>query len=74
MDSNNELEEVEKTDASLTSTKWLAGCLYADTRGVFQPAQGDKGVETGHKIMMFLLSATGALHVSGLCGWTGEPC
>ncbi|KEY74035.1 hypothetical protein S7711_02625 [Stachybotrys chartarum IBT 7711] len=66
MDSNNELEEVEKTDASLASTKWLAGCLYADTKGVFQPVQGDNGVETGQKIMMFLLSATGALHIYAL--------
>ncbi|KAI9163123.1 Protein cft1 [Paramyrothecium foliicola] len=66
MDSNNELEEIEKTDPNLTSTKWLAGCLYSDTKGAFQPLQGDKGTETQEKIMMFLLSAMGALHIYSL--------
>ena len=61
---NNELEEVDKTDDVLLSTKWFAGCLFADTQGVFQPFQGDKGTEVGEKIMMFLLSSRGALHVS----------
>ncbi|KAF4975163.1 hypothetical protein FZEAL_8018, partial [Fusarium zealandicum] len=65
IDSNNELEEVEKTDASLQNTKWHSGCLYTDTKGAFQPSAGDKGVET-EKIMMFLLSSTGALHVYAL--------
>lgn len=69
IDSSNELEEVEKTDDTLLSTKWLAGCLYTDTSGVFQPSLGDKGTET-EKTMMFLLSSTGALHVSGMrLGW-----
>ncbi|KAM5355087.1 hypothetical protein ACJ41O_001733 [Fusarium nematophilum] len=65
IDSNNELEEVEKTDTTLQNTKWHAGCLYADTKGSFQPVTGDKGAET-EKIMMFLLSSTGALHVYAL--------
>lgn len=63
IDSNNELEEVEKMDATLQNTKWHSGCLYADIKGAFQPSAGDKGAET-EKIMMFLLSSTGALHVS----------
>jgi cleavage and polyadenylation specificity factor subunit 1 len=63
IDSNNELEEVEKMDDTLKNTKWHAGCLYADTKGAFQPVS-DKG-ET-EKIMMFLLSSTGALHVYAL--------
>jgi cleavage and polyadenylation specificity factor subunit 1 len=63
IDSNNELEEVEKMDATLQNTKWHSGCLYADTKGAFQPNASDKGVET-EKLMMFLLSSTGALHVS----------
>ncbi|KAJ3538308.1 hypothetical protein NM208_g5960 [Fusarium decemcellulare] len=65
IDSNSELEEVEKTDATLQNTKWHAGCLYVDTKGTFQPAAGDKGTEI-QKIMMFLLSSTGALHVYAL--------
>lgn len=60
----NELEEVERVDAKLTSTKWQAGCLYSDTKGVFQPSVGDKGADLGEHVMMFLLSASGALHVS----------
>lgn len=63
IDSNNELEEIEKTDGPLTSTKWANGCLYADTKGVFQDSQGDKGKDS-EKVVMFLLSSTGALHVS----------
>ncbi|KAL7759347.1 hypothetical protein ACKLNR_009437 [Fusarium oxysporum f. sp. zingiberi] len=65
IDSNNELEEVEKMDATLQNTKWHSGCLYADTKGAFQPNASDKGAET-EKIMMFLLSSTGALHVYAL--------
>lgn len=65
IDSNNELEEAERTDAVLTSTKWVSGCLYTDTTGVFQESQGDKGTEA-EKIMMFLLSSSGALYVSYL--------
>ncbi|GKU03346.1 unnamed protein product [Fusarium langsethiae] len=65
IDSNNELEEVEKMDATLQNTKWHAGCLYADTKGAFQLNASDKGAET-EKIMMFLLSSTGALHVYAL--------
>jgi cleavage and polyadenylation specificity factor subunit 1 len=62
IESNNDLEEVEKTDSILTTTKWQAGCLYTDSTGAFQ-AVTDKGTEAGSKIMMFLLSSTGALYV-----------
>lgn len=63
IDSNNELEEVEKVDDNLLATKWLAGCLYNDTKGTFKPTAGNKGADADN-IMMFLLSAAGALHVS----------
>ncbi|KND87333.1 Protein cft1 [Tolypocladium ophioglossoides CBS 100239] len=66
IDSNNELEEVEKTDSSIQSTKWVAGCLYNDSQGVFGPSLGDEGQEVGDKIMMFLLSSSGALHIYAL--------
>ncbi|KAM0342432.1 hypothetical protein ACHAPU_009619 [Fusarium lateritium] len=65
IDSNNELEEVEKMDTTLQNTKWHAGCLYTDTKGAFQPNTSDKGAEA-EKIMMFLLSSAGALHVYAL--------
>lgn len=57
-DDNNELEEIEREDDALLATKWLTGCLYTDTTGVF-----DKNQESGENVMMFLLSTTGALYV-----------
>lgn len=63
IDKDNELEEVEKEDETLVSTKWLAGCLYADTYGVFEETRSDKGIRVKGGIKMFLLSATGVLHV-----------
>ncbi|KAH7001198.1 CPSF A subunit region-domain-containing protein [Ilyonectria destructans] len=65
IDSNNEIEEVEKT-STLSTTKWQAGCLYTDTQGTFQPIGGDKGADAEDKVMMFLLSSAGALHVYAL--------
>lgn len=60
---NNELEEVDKDGSPLNSTKWSSGCLYKDTKGVFQSS---KGSGTGETIMMFLLSSSGALHIYAL--------
>lgn len=59
---NEELEEVDKPDGVLTSTKWQAGCLYADSQGTFQPLQSEDS-HIDEKTIMFLLSTTGALHV-----------
>jgi cleavage and polyadenylation specificity factor subunit 1 len=73
IDSSNELEEVEKTNQALISTKWLAGCLYNDIKGVFQSSHGDKGTEVGEKTMMFLLSSAGALHVSSFSDFSHKP-
>jgi cleavage and polyadenylation specificity factor subunit 1 len=64
MDSSNELEELDRDDATLTTTKWLTGCLYADPSGVFAEEVAGKGVKPAQSILMFLLSASGALHVS----------
>ncbi|KAL3958333.1 hypothetical protein ACCO45_006495 [Purpureocillium lilacinum] len=55
IDSSNELEEVEKTGLQ---SKWVSGCLYNDAAGAFQLGQ------PAETIMMFLLNASGALHVS----------
>ncbi|KAH6692672.1 CPSF A subunit region-domain-containing protein [Plectosphaerella plurivora] len=66
IDKNNELEEVDKVDETLTSVKWLSGCLYKDTHGVFSPLQTDKGSTDAEDVFMFLLSATGALYIYGL--------
>ncbi|KAK4157753.1 protein cft1 [Chaetomidium leptoderma] len=63
MDSNNELEELDKDDQALVTTKWLTGCLYADTSGVFAEEVNGKGVKPAPSILMFLLSASGALHI-----------
>lgn len=61
MNSDDELEEVEKAESTLTSTKWVSGCLYADTAGIFGDLQAEK---KDTNIFMFLLSAAGALQVS----------
>lgn len=63
-DDNNELEEVEREDDALLATKWLTGCLYTDSTGVFAGVDSDKGRKAGENVIMFLLSAGGALHVS----------
>src|SRR6202044_3034980 len=60
-DDNNELEEVEKEDKALLSTKWVTGCLYSDSTGVFASDKEQK--DSSQNCLMFLLSATGALHV-----------
>lgn len=60
IDKNNEMEEVEKPEGPLTSTKWSSGCLYKDITGAFQETKG----QNKDAVMMFLLSSTGALHVS----------
>ncbi|CAN8101264.1 unnamed protein product [Discula destructiva] len=60
MNSDDELEEIEKPDGLLTSTKWVSGCLYADTAGVFVD---DKAENADKNILMFLLSSSGGLHV-----------
>ncbi|KAF8865332.1 hypothetical protein BDZ45DRAFT_612500 [Acephala macrosclerotiorum] len=65
-DDNNELEELERDDDGLLSTKWLTGCLYTDTTGIFALVQSDKGQKPGENILMFLLSAGGALHIYAL--------
>lgn len=62
-DDSNELEEIEREDDGLLTTKWLTGCLYTDTTNAFANVQSDKGIKHGENVMMFLLSAGGALHV-----------
>ena len=63
-DDNNDLEEIDREDDGLLTTKWLAGCLYNDTTNIFADVRSDKGQKIGENVMMFLLSAEGALHVS----------
>lgn len=62
-DDDNDLEEIERVDDILLSTKWLTGCLYDDYSGAFSDSKSNKA---GENVKMFLLSAGGALHVSCL--------
>ncbi|RDW87599.1 hypothetical protein BP5796_03293 [Coleophoma crateriformis] len=62
-DDNNELEEIEREDDALLTTKWLTGCLYDDIGAVFASGPSDRASQ---KVMMFLLSAGGALHIYAL--------
>lgn len=61
MNSDDELEEVEKSEGILTSTKWMSGCLYCDTTAVFGEVEAESGERN---IFMFLLSNVGSLQVS----------
>ncbi|KAI1827474.1 CPSF A subunit region-domain-containing protein [Xylaria intraflava] len=70
MDSNLELEELEKSDTSLSSKRWTTGCLYEDKFGVFLRAPSDKGAKPGDNVVMFLLSKAGALHIYALSDLT----
>ncbi|KAK1755263.1 protein cft1 [Echria macrotheca] len=63
MDKNFELEELEKEDKILTTTKWLTGCLYLDTSGLFAEEPGQKGTKPEESILIFLLSSSGALYI-----------
>lgn len=62
---DHELEELDKSGSVLTSTKWKAGCLYEDTQGVFQSSPS-ADENRAPNVMMFLLSASGALQVFAL--------
>ncbi|KAH6609450.1 hypothetical protein Trco_002796 [Trichoderma cornu-damae] len=55
IDGNNEIEEVDKTDGNLASTKWVAGCLYKDTKGVFRSGHDDTSKETNEEVMIYAL-------------------
>lgn len=59
-----ELEEVERDEDALVKTRWLTGCLYADSKGVFSSGQPIRKKDAVGDVFMFLLSANGALHVS----------
>lgn len=63
-DDNNDLEEIEREDDTILATKWLTGCLYAGTAGVFTGSISVTNQEPKTSILMFLLSANGALYVS----------
>lgn len=67
-DEDNDLDPLEREDDNLLATKWLTGCLYTDTTGAFAPIQTDKGRKSSENVMMFLLSAGGALHVCSQSG------
>lgn len=62
-DDNNELEEIEREDV-LLSTKWLSGSLYTDASNIFGKDYTGNAKTDGTAVFMFLLSASGALHVS----------
>lgn len=66
IDKNLELEEIEKEHENLVATKWLTGCLYEDSTGIFANVQTDHGAKPGENIVMFLLSGHGALHIYAL--------
>ncbi|KAK4193394.1 protein cft1 [Podospora australis] len=63
IDDDMDLEEMRKDDETLVTTKWLTGCLYADSNGVFGEEPAEKKGKPAESILMFLLSASGALYI-----------
>ncbi|KAL5615017.1 hypothetical protein BROUX41_005082 [Berkeleyomyces rouxiae] len=64
MDSNCELEEMERGD-SLTSSKFAAGCLYTDTNGVFVANKESANTKTT-TVLAFLITTEGSLLIYNL--------
>ncbi|CCU78176.1 Protein CFT1 [Blumeria hordei DH14] len=65
-DDNNELEEVDRVDKILLTTKWITGCIYCDSTGVFASVDPEKKIKNRGRVMMFLLSDRGTLHIYAL--------
>lgn len=63
MDKSNDLGDLDRDDPALSGNSWLSGCLYHDQDGVFSE-RTEKGAKSSGDIIMFLLSALGALYVS----------
>ncbi len=74
LDKNLELEELEKDEGPITTTKWAAGCLYEDKYGVFADVQTDKGIKSGENVVMFLLSKAGCLYVRPRHPFSAKRC
>jgi len=64
MNKDHELEELDREDKTLVTTKWLTGCLYSDKSGVFAPSEGTSGAKSKETVLAFLLSAAGTFYVS----------
>ncbi len=63
-DDGNDLEEIERDDDILLTTKWLSGCLYRDTTGAFTSFHRNNLSNNTLPVYMFLFSAEGTLYVS----------
>lgn len=63
IDKNCELEEMERLDKTLVSSKWLTGCLYSDSEGHFTK---DRKETSSPNILAFLVNTAGALYVGVL--------
>lgn len=74
MDKDRELDEVEKEDRKLFTTKWLSGCLYTDFTGVFSVSRNSKNGAVEPTIMLFLLSGTGTFYVSNVDHLIPDAC
>ncbi|KAL1895582.1 mRNA cleavage and polyadenylation factor subunit [Ceratocystis pirilliformis] len=64
MDSNCELEEIEKGQA-MAGTKLATGCLYSDVNGIFVPNKEPKNAKTA-AILAFFITTEGSLLIYNL--------
>ncbi|KAI1001125.1 Protein cft1 [Podosphaera aphanis] len=63
---NNELEEIEREDKVLSNLGWLTGCIYTDSTGAFFTEHSENKTDLKGNVLMFLLSAAGALYIYAL--------
>ena len=64
MNKDHELEELDREDKTLVTTKWLTGCLYLDQSGTFAAERTPNDKKSSETVYMFLLSGTGTFYVS----------
>lgn len=62
-DESGDIEEVEQGE-QFKEHRWICGSLYEDTNDVFRLEFGDENEDEPSNVLMFLLSAAGALKVS----------
>ncbi|CAK7226945.1 mRNA cleavage and polyadenylation factor subunit [Sporothrix curviconia] len=65
MNKDFELEEIERENETLVSTKWATGCLYHDTQGMFSATPAETSDKT-ENTLMFLFSEAGQFHIYSL--------
>jgi cleavage and polyadenylation specificity factor subunit 1 len=62
-ENNNELEEMDRLDEKLVSSKWSMGCIYRDHGNCFHRSPDTASPPTKANAMAFLVTTAGTLFV-----------